>query len=293
MQKITTHLWFDKKAKEAAEFYVDAFKDAKINSVNTLEGTPSGNVDIVSLQILDHAFTLISAGPLFKFTPAISFMVACNTEQEVTDLWAKLSSGGQVLMELGTYPFSGKYGWTQDKYGLSWQIMLTDKHPAKQKVTPALMFTKQVYGKAEEAMHFYASVFKESAVVVMMRYEANEAPDKEGNVKYGALTLAGQEFGIMESAQAHDFAFNEAISFMVQCKDQSEIDYYWEKLSAVPESEQCGWLKDKYGFSWQIVPENMGELMSGDKEKMARVTQAFLQMKKFDLAELERAAQGS
>jgi predicted 3-demethylubiquinone-9 3-methyltransferase (glyoxalase superfamily) len=117
-------------------------------------------------------------------------------------------------------------------------------------------------------------------------------PNKEGTVMHGVVTLAGQDFFAMDSAKEHNFKFNEAISFIVNCEDQKEIDYYWDKLSAVPEAEQCGWLKDKFGVSWQIVPTAMNKMMAGgDKARMDRVTKAFLKMKKFDIAELERAAE--
>ena len=105
--------------------------------------------------------------------------------------------------------------------------------------------------------------------------------------------LAGQWFTAMDSAHKHDFAFNEAISFMVPCDTQAQIDYYWEKLSAVPEAEQCGWLKDKYGVSWQIASTAMDEMMGkGTHEQIDRVTQAFLPMKKFDIAKLKAAYEG-
>jgi predicted 3-demethylubiquinone-9 3-methyltransferase (glyoxalase superfamily) len=105
--------------------------------------------------------------------------------------------------------------------------------------------------------------------------------------------LEGQWFAAMDSAREHNFAFNEAVSFMVYCNDQNEIDYYWEKLSAVPQAEQCGWLKDKYGLSWQIVPTQMDQMLQDeDSERAARVTRAFLKMKKFDLAALRRAYEG-
>jgi len=97
----------------------------------------------------------------------------------------------------------------------------------------------------------------------------------------------------MDSAHKHPFSFNEAISFIVNCEDQDEIDYYWEKLSAVPEAEQCGWLKDKYGFSWQVVPESMDEMMRGnDQDRIDRVTQVMLVMKKLDIAKLRAAYKG-
>lgn len=301
MQKIIPHLWYDKEAKEAAEFYTSVFKglfgsthgSSDIKNVTTLEGTPSDSVDIVNFELCGYEFSAISAGPIFKFTPAISFLVGCDTKEEVDKLWAKLSEGGMALMELGTYPFSEKYGWLQDKYGLSWQIMFTGGFELKHKIIPTLMFVGDVCGRAEEAMQFYASIFHDSKLGEMLRYTKGEEPDKEGTVKHAALTLEGQEFAVMDSSHKHAFNFNEAISLMVSCKDQKEIDDYWEKLSAVPESEQCGWLKDKFGVSWQIVPSNMNEMMEkGSKEQIARLTESFLKMKKFDLAELERVYEG-
>lgn len=293
MQKITTHLWFDTQAKEAAEFYTSTFPESRIKHTMTLHNTPSGSVDMLTIELMGEEFMLISAGPLFTFNPSVSFLIACKTKDEVDALWEKLSERGKALMELGTYPFSEQYGWVQDKYGLSWQIMLMGDRPIMQRIIPTMMFVGDVCGKAEEAIQFYASVFHDSNVGNMMRYEAGEGPDKEGTIKHAALTLEGKEFAAMDSARMHEFSFNEAISFIVHCDTQDQIDYYWKKLSAVPASEQCGWLKDKYGFSWQIVPTSMDAMMKeNDQEKIARVTEAFLKMKKFDIAELQRAAGG-
>ena len=290
MQKITPHLWFDKEAKEAAGFYTSVFKDSKVKDTTTLHNTPSGSVDIVTIELAGQRFTLISAGPLFKFNPSVSFLVACKTKDEVDSLWKKLSEGGTALMELGEYPFSERYGWTQDKYGLSWQVMFMGKREIKQKITPTIMFVGDVCGKAEEAINFYASVFHNARIGNILRYGQGEEPDKEGTIKHAAFTLEGRDFAAMDSAHKHNFTFNEAISLMVHCDTQKEIDYYWEKLSAVPAAEQCGWLKDKYGLSWQIVPTGMDEMMKNkDEKKLARVTEAFLKMKKFDIAALKRA----
>jgi predicted 3-demethylubiquinone-9 3-methyltransferase (glyoxalase superfamily) len=167
------------------------------------------------------------------------------------------------------------------------------ENPIAERITPSLMFVGPVCGKAEEAINFYVSVFPDSKIDGVFRYTAGQEPDKEGTVAHAGFTLNNQKFIAMDSAREHEFNFNEAISLVVTCVDQKEIDYYWEKLSAVPESEQCGWLKDKYGVSWQIVPIGMEEMLtSGDKEKMMRVTEAFLKMKKFDIAELEKVAKG-
>jgi predicted 3-demethylubiquinone-9 3-methyltransferase (glyoxalase superfamily) len=299
MQKITPHLWFDKEAKEAAEFYTSSFPNSKVTNITTLHNTPSGDCDVVSFELSGQPFMAISAGPLFKFNPSISFHVKCATKDEVDALWAKLSKGGTVLMELGEYPFSERYGWLQDRYGLSWQLIYAGKNPIDQKIVPALTFVGDVAGKTEEAINFYVSVFSESGrpgkseARVFARYGKGEDPDKEGTVKYAQFTLTGQEFGAMDSAHPHKFNFNEAISFIVHCDTQQEIDYFWQRLSADPKAEQCGWLKDKFGLIWQIVPTLMDEMLrNATPDQMARVTEAFLKMKKFDIAELQKAYKG-
>jgi predicted 3-demethylubiquinone-9 3-methyltransferase (glyoxalase superfamily) len=212
---------------------------------------------------------------------------------DVDALWARLSPGGQVLMELGEYPFSECYGWLQDKYGLSWQLISTSGAEYTQMITPVIMFVGRVVGKAEEAVKFWTSALRPSSVDYLQHYGPGEEPDKDGTLKYGAFTLFGQEFGAMDSAHDHRFSFNEAISFIVHCDNQAEVDDYWEKLSAVPEAEQCGWLKDKYGLSWQVVPTVLGEMLSkGTREQVDRVTQAFLPMKKLEIARLQEAYSG-
>ena len=293
MQKITPHLWFDREALEAAGFYISVFKDSIQNSTTKLHGTPSSRVDIVSIDLMGQEFTLISAGPFFKFNPLVSFLVACREKSDVDMLWEKLSKGGSALMELGEYPFSERYGWVQDRYGLSWQIMFMGGYDIKQNITPTLMFTDKQWGKAEDAINFYASVFRDSEVGDILRYRKGEEPDRVGTIKHASFRLEGMEFAAMDSARIHDFAFNEAISFVVHCETQDEIDYYWGHLSADPQAEQCGWLKDRYGVSWQIVPTILDQMLSDqDREKVARVTEAFLKMKKFDIEALVRAYKG-
>jgi predicted 3-demethylubiquinone-9 3-methyltransferase (glyoxalase superfamily) len=197
-------------------------------------------------------------------------------------------------MPLYKYPFSEKYGWIQDKYGLSWQLILTNPEGEERpSIVPQLMFTGEQSGNAEEGLHFYLSIFKDVKQGHIARYPKGMEPEKEGTIMFSDFSLENQWFAAMDSARDHNFNFNEAISFMVYCDTQEEIDYYWEKLSVVPEAEQCGWLKDKYGLPWQIVPSEMDEMMSkGTPEQLKRVTKAFLKMKKFDLAELRKAYEG-
>ncbi len=291
--KIVPHLWFDNEAKQAAELYTSLIPGSKITNVTTLRDTPSGDADVVSFNLAGQPFMAISAGPLFKFNPSTSFHIRCGTADEIDALWKRLSPGGKVVMELGSYPFSERYGWLEDRYGLSWQIIHAGNRDVSQRIVPVLMFTRNVCGKAEEALHYYASVFRNGKVEVLARYGKGQAPDGEGTVQYATVVLDGMEFGAMDSARRHDVGFNEAVSFMVKCDSQDEIDYYWDRLSHVPESEQCGWLKDKYGVSWQVAPRRMDEMMgSGTEEQIARVTKAFLKMKKFDVAALESAYRG-
>jgi predicted 3-demethylubiquinone-9 3-methyltransferase (glyoxalase superfamily) len=309
-QKIVPHLWFDREAREAAELYAAALPDAKVTNITTLHDPPSGDCDVVSFELWGYSFMAISAGPYFRLNPSISFMLNFDPSQDkdakarIDAVWARLSESGKVLMPLDKYPFSERYGWVQDKYGLSWQLILTNPEGEERPlVIPSLLFVGKVCGKAEEASDFYLSVFEGSPAAkaaadtkrgAIARYGAGQEPDKEGTVMFTDFKLGGQWFAAMDSAHEHAFQFNEAVSFMVNCRDQAEIDYFWEKLSADPNAEQCGWLKDKYGVSWQIVPAALGGMMRDpDPGRVARVTQAFLKMKKFDLAALQSAYEGN
>ncbi len=307
MQKIIPHLWFDKEAKEAAQFYTSVFPESKITHTSVIRNTPSGDCDIVNFELWNYKFMSISAGPYFKFTPAISFIVNFDplffgsspdhekaAREKIDEVWGKLIDGGKALMPIGEYPFSKRYGWVMDKYGLTWQLMLTDAAgEPRPPIIPSLLFVKDKCGKAEEAINFYLSVFKNAQAGSLHRYPAGMEPDKEGTVMFADFTLEGTWFAAMDSAREHNFDFNEAVSLLVNSNDQAELDYYWHKLSAVPESEQCGWLKDKYGVSWQINPVIMNEVFTnGTQQQIDRVTKAFLPMKKLDITTLQKAYEG-
>jgi predicted 3-demethylubiquinone-9 3-methyltransferase (glyoxalase superfamily) len=293
MVKIIPHLWYDRDAKEAVEFYTSIFGNSKILNTTVIEGTPSGDAEMVSFQLEGQNFVAISAGPFFMHNPSISFMVACSTAEDVDRKHAALSKGGFELMPLGDYPFSKRYAWIQDRYGVSWQLMLVEDSKEGQRITPNLLFTGDVCGKAEEAADYYTKVFKNSRIDLVSRYAEGEAQKPEAKVNFVGFQLEGMNFAAMDNGYDAEFSFCEAISFIINCKDQQEIDYYWERLSAVPEAEQCGWLKDQYGVSWQITPETMDEIMyRGTKEEKRRVTEAFLKMKKFDIEVLEKARLG-
>ncbi len=303
MQKIIPHLWFNKEAVEAAEFYVAAFgstcspqaASSKITHKGVIKDTPSGDCDIVSFDLCDYSFMAISAGPYFTMNPSISFMLNFDPSRDtdartnLDTLWKKLSDGGTPLMPLDAYPFSERYGWIQDKYGVTWQLILTkpDAEP-RPFIIPSLMFTGDNTGKADEAIDFYVSVFKNSKRGLTAKYPPEASPEPAAKLMFAECMLEDQWFAAMDSGHMHKFSFNEAISLLVRCETQEEIDYYSNKLSAVPEAEQCGWLKDQYGVSWQISPVAFDEMLKGDEKTVARVTQAFLKMKKFDLATLKK-----
>lgn len=289
MKKITPHIWFDTQAKEATAFYAKVFKNSHVDNVSQIKDTPSGDCDVVTFTLAGQGFMAISAGPIFKLNPAISFFTVFDNEEEIKKVWDALIDGGKALMAYDTYPWAHKYGWLEDKYGLSWQLSWSDHHRMDQKITPMLMFTQGAVGKAKEALQMYTEIFPNSKIETVVPYIEGDG-DKVGYIKHSQFTLNGQLFMAMDSSYDHKFTFNESISFIVPCETQKEIDMYWEKLSAVPAAEQCGWLKDKFGVSWQIVPTVMDEMMTkGTGEQRERVTKAFMQMKKFDIAALQRA----
>ncbi|MDP4240051.1 MAG: VOC family protein [Bacteroidota bacterium] len=288
-QKIIPFLWFDGKAEEAMNFYLSAFKNSKAESIIRYGESgpgPAGSVMSTIFTLEGQYFYALNGGPEFTFTPASSFYVSCKNLQEIKRLWKKLSEGGSVMMELGKYPFSLQYGWLQDQFGVSWQLILSSDTP---QITPFFMFCGDQQGKAEQAMNFYTSVFKNSGIIHIVRYNEKDV-GQAGAVIHAKFSLSGQNFMAMDSAISQDFSFSPALSYFVNCKTQREIDGLWEKLTEGGEEIQCGWLKDKFGVTWQIVPTVLGELLNDpNPEKSSRVMQAMLQMVKIDISALKKA----
>lgn len=278
-QKITPNLWFDGNAEEAAEFYTSAFLDGKILSTSYYPKTKeegladfqqelAGDVLTIEFSLGGLHFVGINAGDNFSFNPSISFMVNLDpstddqAEAHLNELWEKLSDGGEILMPLESYPFSKRYGWCKDRYGLTWQLILTDPNgDPRPFIIPSLMFSGDATNKAEEAVNYYVSIFENAEVGMLARYNEDTGPAKAGSLMFSDFKLSDQWFGAMDSGVEQAFTFNEAVSLSIACKDQAEIDYFWDKLSAVPEAEQCGWCKDQFGVVWQVVPVNAEELL--------------------------------
>lgn len=288
IQRIIPYLWYDTQAVEAAKWYVSLFEHSAITDINIMHDTPSGDVDMVDFQLAGLSMAAISAGPYFALNTAISLMVYCPSAAEVDRLYAALSDGGTDLMPLGEYPFSKRYAWIQDKYGLNWQFFLSDNSETPLHIRPSMLFSADVCGKAEEAMDFYQSVFPHAEKVTVSRYGEDDERDLRAQINYAEFNVEGLQMVMMDHGMGGEDSFSEAFSLMLMCDDQEEIDRYWERLSFVPEAEQCGWVKDKFGVSWQIVPYNMHDYMKGSTEEVARITAAILSMKKFDLAALDQ-----
>jgi predicted 3-demethylubiquinone-9 3-methyltransferase (glyoxalase superfamily) len=193
-------------------------------------------------------------------------------------------------MPLDNYGSSKRYGWVQDRFGLSWQLSLGKLAGVGQKITPSLLFVGSQQGRAEEATNLYTHVFEDATVEGIQHYPADAGKDA-GTVQHAQFRLNQETFMAMDTAFDHAFGFTEAISLEIACATQAEVDYFWAALTADGGEEgPCGWLKDKFGVSWQVVPTELYNLLSDpDTTKTQSVTRALLQMKKLDIAALQHA----
>ncbi|MDO6430270.1 VOC family protein [Flavitalea sp. BT771] len=276
---ITPCLWFDNQAKEAAALYCKVFPGARIVVQSPI---------VTEIEVAGQHITLLDGGPMYRPNPSISLYYICETEEEIDNIWEAFSRDGSLQMPLDKYPWSEKYGWISDRFGISWQLSLGKIETGGQKITPFLLFVGDQYGRVEEAIQHYTSIFKDSGTDSILRYSKDELPDIEGKVKLARIDLDGQKFMLMESAHAHKFAFNEGVSLTIHCNTQEEIDHYWGKLTERGAESMCGWLKDRFGVSWQVIPTVLGKLMT-DPNKAGKAAKAFMQMRKFDIEKIVQA----
>ncbi|HOZ70724.1 MAG TPA: VOC family protein [Chitinophagaceae bacterium] len=271
-------LWFNGNAKEAAEFYCSLFPESRITF-----DTPM----VVNFYLHGQKFMGLNGGPMFKFNPSVSMFVTSENNEEIDALYAKLIEGGMVMMPLDKYEWSDYYAFVQDKFGLAWQLYKGSYSAVNQKITPCFLFTDDHFGKAEAAVNYYTALFPSSSINGILLYQPDEGEQVAGKVKHSQFIIDDKVFMAMDGAGNHGFSFNEAISFVVECKDQEEIDKYWNQLTANGGAESmCGWLKDPFGVSWQIIPAKMGQIMT-DSGNGAGAMKALMQMKKIVIAELE------
>lgn len=278
---ITPCLWYNGNAREAAALYCAAFTETKITAQSPI---------VTEIDICGQRIILLDGGPIYQPNPSISLYYICDDLTEFERIWKAFGERGKVMMPADKYPWSERYGWITDPYGISWQIALGNRSDTGgQKITPCLMFTGDQYGHAEEAIAHYSSVFKDSNTTGILRYGANETPDDEGKIKHAQVMLDGQTFMLMESAHAHDFNFTEGVSLTIYCETQQEIDYYWSRLTEDGSESMCGWLKDKFGVSWQVIPTMLGQIMS-DPAKAGKAAKAFMSMRKMNIEQIVQAS---
>jgi predicted 3-demethylubiquinone-9 3-methyltransferase (glyoxalase superfamily) len=296
--RITPCIWLDDQAESAAAFYVRTFPGGRImatsrypESIDTPGGKGRGSILTVEFEVAGRQFTVLNGGPLFVLNPSISFFIRVESNRDADSLFASLAEGGEALMPIGSYPWSERYGWVKDRFGVSWQVIAGRRPPGGATIVPCLMFAGPQHGRAETAMRRYAGIFPNSRVDILERYRADEGP--EGTVKHGRFALDGQEMIAMDSHVEHGITFNEALSLQVMCEDQDELDRYWAALGDGGQHGPCGWLKDCFGLSWQVVPTAIARWMSSDDTAACdRAFEAMLKMKKLDIAALQRAFEG-
>lgn len=283
-------LWFDGQALPAAEFYKKVFKNVEIEQLTSyakagqdIHQQEEGTLMTVAFSIGKQKFLGLNGGPVFKFTPSFSNFVFCSSVAEAERIWSELSVNGKVRMELAEYPWSKKYGWTTDRFGVEWQIMYSE---GRDEVLPAFLFVDRLFGQGQRAIDFYVKHFTQSSV------DHISTNDKNNSILFSQFTLGEQKFVLMEGEGAHGHSFNEAYSIIIECDTQDEIDLHWEGLSKGGMQSDCGWLKDSFGISWQIVPKQMSQwLKSATSLQFESFMFSMLQMKKLDIAKLRQSLQ--
>lgn len=271
-------IWFDRNGKEAADFYIDIFGNGKIISESPV---------VVTFELSGQKFMALNGGPMFKPNPAISFMVIYENPDDLEKAWNKLSEGGFAMMALDKYDWSEKYGWLQDKFGVSWQLYLgklDDVHG--QKFIPTFMFTQQYNGKAEEAINFYMDVFKNTRSDGILKHEQG---DMKGLIMHAQFVADEYVLMAMDGGEMHNFHFSEGNSMVIECDTQEEIDRFWNAFAEGGNESQCGWVQDRYGVWWQVIPAALEEWMKGPKAE--EVMQALMKMNKPDIETLRKAAE--
>ena len=263
-------LWFDQQAAEAADFYTSVFPDSEILGKSPVT---------VSFRLLGSQLMGLNGGPGYSQTQACSYFVYCGSEVNIEALYASLLEGGKAIFPLGSYPWNPKYAWVTDKFGTNWQL---DADPIRgsQKIVPCLLFVNENRKRVRGAMDFFTSVFPNSLQLMEAPH-----PDSE-DLLFAQFKLDGYLLNVMSSTESHDFGFTPGNSLVVTCEDQEEIDYFWEKLGENGRYDRCGWLSDRFGHSWQIIPRNLGKMIS-DPEKGQKAMEALMKMDKLILEKLK------
>lgn len=296
VQRIVPSIWCNRTAAEAAEFYCAALPGAAeigrshypTEGLLDFQEEFAGDVLTVELDLDGLPITLINAGAEFAPTPALSFLLNFDPSrdpsagQNLDRAWSALSDGGTTIMALDAYEHSPHYGWVEDRFGVSWQLMLTNPEGEPRPfATPCFLFGGAAQGRASEAMREWIGLIDDSGPGMTVARTSPDGPARAGDILFADFRLAGQWFAAMDATVDMDTSFTPGLSLQAMCGTQEDIDRLWAVLSTVPEAEQCGWCIDRFGVSWQVVPHDIGELVArpGSYERM-------LQMKRIVVAEL-------
>lgn len=294
MLPITPCLWFDGQAEDAVRFWTSLFPASRVGTIGRYGEHmpfPAGTALLVEFTLGGRAMQALNGGPSFTVNPSISFFAHVDSPDDAMALFTELEEGGKVMMPLDAYPWSPCFGWVQDRFGVSWQVITARKPSPDTVIVPSLLFSEGQQGRAKEAMERMTSLFPGSHVDAVTNFAAGEGP--ETYVKHGMFTLSGERFAATDSAAPHGFTFNEAVSLSVRCPDAAEVDRLWEALGDGGTPGRCGWITDRFGISWQVVPQRLVDLQaSDDAAARGRMLQAMMKMGKLDVGELERAFRG-
>lgn len=271
--------WFNQNPHAVAEFYLQAFGEGEILSSNPI---------VCHMSIKGTKLMLLNGGDRYPQNMAASLYVYAGSPEQAKIIFNNLAEGGTIQMPLGKYPWHDCYGWVTDKYGVHWQVE-SDEINNPQKIVSCLLFVNEKAKDVQAAMQHYCQIIQPSTILVEApHFTPNHLP--EGSWMFAQAKLKGYILNALSSTDEHDFDFTPAFSLAIECETQEEIDYYWEKLGEGGAYSMCGWLTDKFGVSWQIVPKILSQLMA-DPNRAPKVSEAFLKMQKFDLATLLKAAE--
>lgn len=284
MQTLIPHLWYDKEALEAARFYTSVFPESQLDWTYHLSDTPSGDAQLVQFRLVNMTLAAISAGPYFHLNESMSLMVQVSKKEEVDRLYQSLSQNGKVLMPLGEYPFNAYYVWFEDQYGLSWQLLYNPEQTVSHHLEICLLFSKDQVGSAEDFLQKYVSLLPGAELGQRSYYAQGEASLPQAKLNYGELVLPNQKLIVMDHGYGGENGFNEAFSLMIYVNSPEEMAAYYDAFSSVKEAEQCGWVKDEFGISWQIVPQKLMEAYGNpaQADRLKAVNAAILEMKRLD-----------
>ncbi|MGO1399357.1 MAG: VOC family protein [Brevibacterium yomogidense] len=304
MDPIVPNIWHDRTAVEASAFYTSAFREARetarshypTEGLQDFQKSFAGEVVTIDLEIHGRPLALINADDTFRPNPSAGFMlhfspqIADDPHAYLDEVHDRLAVGATTLMPLDEYPFSARYAWIEDRYGVSWQLFLTEQDaPARPFLVPALMFCGTAQNRAAEAVAAYTSLYPGSEVGTVATYPEQTGPAAAGSTMYSDFRLgpgsddprADEWLTAMDSGVEQPFTFTEGFSLMVRADGQDDLDRLWSVLSTDPSAEQCGWCRDEFGVSWQVVPRDLEDLMARPGA-YARL----MEMKKIDIAAL-------